>query len=135
MRSQVTYSFEREDGGALSLDRLEQAYNQLSGFLTADELDPKSVHPGVKALRMIRGNVFSREAVDAFGDLVAELSARAAERVSVLEAECAEVASDEKSVKAYEGLIEMIESGRKGAERDFGGFLVAFEEEARPPSP
>lgn len=134
MKSQTTYSFDSSDGGALSLDRLERVHNALQGFLAPAETDDRNPHPGVKGLRRIRGNVFARGDIEAFSALVGILAERAEARVAELHAERDEIAADERSQAAYDGLIEMLESARKSAVRDMASFMEAFEEEAAAPS-
>jgi len=130
MKIQTTYSLESCDGGALSVQRLEQAYNALQGYLTSEDFDRDGPHPGVKGLRRIRGNVFSRSDVEAFSGLVEELAERAERRLAELRRERDEVAVDGHSRVAYDGLIEMVGSARTAALADLASFVEAFEDEA-----
>jgi len=130
MKREVTYSFDRDDANPLSAEYLDQIYHLLIGLATEEEKNPTSPHPGIKALRHIKGNHFTAEHVEAFRSFVAELAERAEVRIVELEAERDRLTgNDPFSRKAYDGLIDSIRSNRGLALRDMRLFIEYFHEQ------
>jgi len=130
MKREVTYSFDRDDANPLSAEYLDQIYHLLIGLATEEEKNPASLHPGIKALRHIKGNHFTVEHVEAFRSFVAELADRAEARVGELEAERDRLAKDDPfSRKAYDGMIDSIRSNRNLALRDMRQFMEDFRDQ------
>jgi len=130
MKREVTYSFDRDDANPLSADHLDNVFHLLIGLATDEEKSQHAPHPGVKALRHIKGNHFTREHVEAFRTFVVELAGRAEERMSELAEERDRIAKDDQfSRNAYDGLIDSIRSNRILALRDLKHFLEEFREQ------
>jgi len=130
MKIQTTYSFEREDGRRLSATRAEDILGAVLGYVRTEENDEKDPHPGIKALRRIKGNVFTFEDLLAFRDYVGVLVERANERLQDLHHEKEDIAKDEASRVAYDGLIARVAEARDAASREMEEFIELFCEEA-----
>jgi len=137
MKKTVTYAFERDDVRQLSAGFVMEAFNMLEGYVSPGETDQDSPCPGYRALRKMRGNMFTKEDVQAFVEWMKELDDRASTRIAALRAERDAEPRDEHSLKAYDGLIEMMEAGRTMSLRHVAEFREAFQEEdsAMPAAP
>lgn len=128
MKQVLTFSFDSSDPSPLSSASIEQVHNLLRGFVLPEEEDAERLHPGLKSLRRIRGNSFSADDVRNFLDFAEILVERSEARASTLRSERDAVASDPHSVKAYDGLIDMVELGRREAINLMRSFGEAFAE-------
>src|SRR4051812_10098364 len=107
MKREGTFSFDRADANPLSADYLEKIFCLLQGLATDEERSEVKPHPGIKALRHVKGNRFTAEHVEAFRAFIVELGQRADERVRELEEERDRIAKgDAFSRKAYDGMID-----------------------------
>jgi hypothetical protein len=129
MKKQITYSFEREDANPLRSEFADQIFNLVRGLATEEETSEARPHPGIKALRHMRGNSFTAEHVLEFRDYIVELCSRSLARIKELEAERDRLAKDDPhSRKAYDGLIDGINSSYNLALRDMDSFMQEFRE-------
>lgn len=130
MKREFTYSFDREDANPLSADYLDNIFSLLQGFATEEEKCEARLHPGLKALRHVKGNRFTVEHLEAFSAFIFELGRRAEDRVRELEQERDQLtANDPHSRKAYDGMIDGIGSSLSLALRDMKSFLSEFCEQ------
>jgi len=133
MKKTITFSFDSEDGPHLNREHVSSALELLKSFIRPSEIVPDTMHPGVKAIRRIKGNMFSAEDVTVFSAYIRELADRAADRIRALELERDAISLTEATTRrAYDQMIEGISASRELSLRNIEEFENAFQQESAP---
>ena len=129
MKRDIYYSFDNYDPQHLSLGRLEEIYSLLRGHLVDDEDDKKAPCAGIKAYRKIKGNIFTADDLFAYLAFASELVVRARDKLGDVKKEREIIPKDPESLRAYDLLIEGLESAAKRGDLMISEYREAFLEE------
>lgn len=129
MQSSIVFRFDEDDASPLDVRTAQRIEGLFDDEIPSDERaeDRRTQpHPGIKAIRAIKGNAFTADHVRQFVDYVEILCRRREGRITAVAAERDARPRDPMSLGAYDHLLEGMRLGVQEARRLSSALVAEF---------